>query len=226
MATMNPFANIFAASPFAPLQKHMQHVTDCVAKLENFFDSAIAGDWQEAEKIQGEISKLENQADEIKKELRINLPNSLFLPVPRTDLLELISVQDKMANKAKDIAGLILGRELGFPQEIQSELKAFVSKGIETVAQAQTAINELDELIETGFKGREVSLVEKMLTKLDELEHESDDLQIAIRKKLYAVESQHSPIDVMFIYKLIEWIGDLADRAQSTGNRLEILVAR
>ncbi len=226
MATMNPFANIFAASPFAPLQKHMHHVADCVEKLSGFIDAATAGDWKTAEKVQGEISALENQADDIKKQLRINLPNSLFLPVPRTDLLELISVQDKIANKAKDIAGLILGRELSFPEEIREDFKQYLARSIDTVKQAHVAIDELDELLETGFKGREVSLVEKMLTKLDELEHETDDLQIVLRRKLYAVESQHSAVDVMFIYKVIDWVGDLADRAQSTGNRLEILVAR
>ncbi len=35
--------------------------------------------------------------------------------MPRTDLLDLISVQDKVANKAKDISGLMLGRQMTIP---------------------------------------------------------------------------------------------------------------
>ena len=30
----------------------------------------------------------------------------------------------------------------------------------------------------------------------------------------------------MFLYQIIEWIGDVADRAQRVGNRLELLMAR
>jgi uncharacterized protein Yka (UPF0111/DUF47 family) len=30
----------------------------------------------------------------------------------------------------------------------------------------------------------------------------------------------------MFLYKIIDWIGDLADRAQQVGSRLELLLAR
>jgi uncharacterized protein len=226
MVTKNPFANIFAASPFAPLQAHMSKVKECVDLLDAFFKACHQGNWESATELQGKISDLENEADQIKKDLRANLPNSLFLPVPRTDLLELISVQDKMANKAKDIAGLILGRKLQFPESLQAELDIFVARCLEAVAQAAIAIEELDELIETGFKGREVKLVEKMLSKLDKIEHDTDSLQRKLRAQLFVIENDLSPIQVMFMYKLIEWIGDLADRAQSTGNRLEILVAR
>ncbi|HBP75141.1 MAG TPA: phosphate transport regulator, partial [Alcanivorax sp.] len=34
------------------------------------------------------------------------------------------------------------------------------------------------------------------------------------------------PVDVIFLYKIIEWIGDLADRAQKVGGRLQLLLAR
>lgn len=35
-----------------------------------------------------------------------------------------------------------------------------------------------------------------------------------------------TPIDVMFLYRVIELIGDLADVAQRVGSRLQILLAR
>ena len=34
------------------------------------------------------------------------------------------------------------------------------------------------------------------------------------------------PVDVIFLYKIIDWIGDLANRAQTVGGRLQILIAR
>ena len=44
--------------------------------------------------------------------------------------------------------------------------------------------------------------------------------------ELYLLEKGLPPVDVMFLYQIIEWIGDVADRAQRVGNRLELLMAR
>ena len=34
------------------------------------------------------------------------------------------------------------------------------------------------------------------------------------------------PVDVMFLYKIIDRIGELADCAQKVGSRLQLLIAR
>jgi uncharacterized protein Yka (UPF0111/DUF47 family) len=51
-------------------------------------------------------------------------------------------------------------------------------------------------------------------------------MQVAVRSKLFELEKDLPPVDVMFIYRVIEWIGDLADLAQRVGSRLEIMLAR
>ncbi|GAM67727.1 phosphate transport regulator [Vibrio sp. JCM 19236] len=66
-------------------------------------------------------------------------------------------------------------------------------------------INELDELLETGFKGREVDLVESMIDELDRIEDDTDQMQIDLRQDLRAIENDYNPIDVMFLYKILEW---------------------
>ena len=102
----------------------------------------------------------------------------------------------------------------------------FVKRCIDAAKQAQTAINELDELVETGFSGSEVKLVQDMITKLDEIESDTDRIQIKIRSELFKVEKELPPIDVMFMYKVLDWIGDLGDLSQRVGSRLELLLAR
>ena len=143
---------------------------------------------RQAEHYQQRIVDLEEQADQIKKQVRLSLPKSLFLPVPRTDLLEIVTVQDKVANRAKDIAGLVLGRQMRFPDELHEALGHYLNRSIQTSAQALKAMNELDELLETGFRGREADMVEEMIEELDNLESETDDLQVQIRRVLFALE--------------------------------------
>ena len=158
--------------------------------------------------------------------MRLSLPKSLFMPINRNDLLELISKQDKVANCSKDIAGTILGRKMRIPAEIQGVLSEYLEASIKAVVEASTIVHELDELIETGFGGREVEFIEKLIGKLDELETQSDKHQVTIRAQLHAIEADLPPIDVMFLYKIFELIGNLADRAQKVGDQIHTIVAR
>ena len=105
-----PIFSVFGRSPIRPLQKHMSAVIACVEQFLPFLEAVKAKDWALAEKRQLEISDLENDADTLKSDLRTHLPKSLFLPVARTDLLELLTMQDRVANRAEDIAGIMLGR--------------------------------------------------------------------------------------------------------------------
>ncbi|WP_068824978.1 TIGR00153 family protein [Pseudomonas sp. BMS12] len=222
----NPFVSLFGRSPIGPMQQHIAKAHECAANLVPFFEAVMAQDWAEVARVQQEMVRLEKEADKLKKSVRLNLPKSLFLPVPRSDLLELLSVQDKVANKAKDIAGLMLGREMAIPAGLQPLIRAFVQRTVDASAQALKAMNELDELLETGFGGREAKLVENLVEELDGIEDDTDRLQIEVRRALFKLEKEMPPVDVMFLYQIIDWVGDVADRAQRVGNRLEQLLAR
>lgn len=223
---MNPILDLFASSPMKPMQTHMLKVQECVEKLPEFFDAVYAKDWKMVDALQKSIRGLENEADELKKTLRLHLPKGLFMPVSRTDLLALLASQDKIANKAKDVAGLITGRQMEFPEEIREDIKAYVARSIDASLQASKAIQQLDELLESGFTGREIKIAEEMVEHLDQIENDVDVIQIKIRRKLFALEVGLPAVDVIFMYKVIDWIGDLSDRAQQVGSRLELLLAR
>ena len=222
----NSILGMFAKSPIKPLEKHIRLVTKCCNQLIPFFSACMADDWETAANVRIQISKIEQEADALKRQLRLELPGGLFMPVDRADLLELLTQQDKIANRAKDIAGRILGRELQIPDSLQDQFIAYLTRCIDATEKAADAINELDDLLETGFRGREVALVEKMINQLDEIEDDTDGMQVKLRKGLLALEDDLKPVDVMFLYQIIDWVGDLADLAERVGARLEILLAR
>jgi predicted phosphate transport protein (TIGR00153 family) len=226
MALKTSIFSMFGRSPIGSIEEHMKKVHACAEVLIPFFDAVLAKDWSRAEQLQTHISHLEHEADEIKKDLRLHLPKSLFLPVSRSDVLELLTIQDSVANQAKDIAGLILGRHMQFPDSLAEQFKIFLQRSVAASGQAAKAIGELDDLLETGFQGSEVELVESMIHELDQIEHDTDEMQIKIRRGLFDLENQLTPVHIMFLYKIIEWIGDLADRAQQVGERMQLLLAR
>lgn len=223
-----PFANLsnlFGRSPIKPMQEHMELAVKAASELTSFFEAVTSDDWTRASEIQQRVVKFEHDADEIKKQLRLHLPKSLFLPVPRTDLLELLTMQDRIPNRAKDIAGIIMGRRMTIPASMKDQMNEFVRASVAAAEQALIAINELDELLETGFSGRELTVVENMIKELDELENKTDHLEIGVRTSLFALEAQLPPVDVMFLYNIIDWVGDIANRAHDVGGRLQLLLA-
>ena len=219
-------SGIFGTSPVKPIQDHMSKVYACACELVPLFNAVINNDWDSVAKHQTKISDLEKEADVLKKELRLHLPKGLFMPIARQDVLEMVLMQDRIANRAKDIAGTIVGRHMLLPDAIHEDYIRFVQRCVDAGKQARKAINELDELVETGFSGREIGIVIDMITKLDEIESDTDNLQSAIRNKIFEIENELPPIEVMFLYKIIEHTGDVADSAQRVGSRLQLMLAR
>lgn len=223
---MGSIFNMFGPSPIKPIEQHIRKAHQCAKQLYPFFEAVLKNDWNTANKIKDKIITIEKEADLIKRDLRLHLPTGLFLPVARTDILELLSAQDRIANKAEDIAGLIISRQMTIPKKLIPSFMPFLNRCLDASKQACTAINELDELLETGFRGSEVKIVEEMILKLDEIEHDCDEKLADIRHKIFELEKELSAIDIIFLYKLVQWIGELADHAQTVGGRLQILIAR
>lgn len=226
MTVAGSIFKLFGQSPIAPLQKHMEKVHECASQLIPFTQAVLENNWVEAEKCQQLVVQFESQADEIKKDIRTHLPKGLFLPVARGDLLEILRMQDKIANKAKDIAGLILGRQMKIPEGIAKHYEDFLVRCVDAVQKTHQAADELDQLVETGFRGAEVDLLEEMITQIREIEHETDEMQIHLRKELFAMEAKLSAIDVIFLYKIMDWTGEIADHSEQVGNRMELLLAQ
>lgn len=218
-------ANIFGSSPVQPLERHCDVAYQCCKQLNDFFKAAVDADWQRATVVRERIAELENEADDLKKEIRLHLPKSLFMPVPREDLLELLLVQDKMANRAKDVSGLVLGRKMQIPQAIADDFLEFAKRNVDAAKQARKSVRELDELFTSGFKGAEVTLVESLIEELDAIESDTDDRQANLRAALFRVESELDPVTVIFLYRVIELTGEIADMAERVGRRLELLLS-
>ena len=226
MKSTNPMAALFGKSPFKPIQEHMRIVTECVSEVPALFQALVDGDQAKLEAQKTAIFEKEHAADALKNELRGRLPKSMLLAVDRRDLLDVLGMQDSIADTAQDIAGLLVERRMEVPKGMAEPLLALVNRCLDTCNQAGKIIEELDELVEMGFRGREASQVEDMVAELNRIEDETDEMGMALTRSLFAQEDSMKPVSVMFWYQLIQWVGDLADYAEKVGDRLRLLIAR
>ena len=173
---MTPIATLFAKSPFQPLQQHMRAVLECAREVMPLIEAVCVGDRSKVKTSKEQIFQKEATADEMMHQLRARLPKSLFLPVDRRDLLELLQMQDGIADTAQDIAGMLSHRRMELPQSLHEPVKNLTGRCLDACEQAGKVIEQVDELVETGFKGREVKRVAGMIDELNGIEEETDTL--------------------------------------------------
>lgn len=226
MKKTNPIASLLGSSPFKPMQEHMRVVSECAAVVPELFDALVTDDSAGIEKAKEQIFAKEHEADQLKNQIRIQLPKSLFMPVDRRDLLEVLDMQDSIADTAQDIAGLLVERKMEVLDEMKEPLLQLVNRCVDTCNYSAKIVEELDELVEMGFRGREAARVEEMVEKLNKIEDETDELGMSLAKSLFSNEERLGAVSVIFWYQLIQWIGDLADYAEKVGDRLRLLIAR
>lgn len=226
MARGSTFAGLFGRSPFKPMQEHMRTVKKCSAQVTKLFEALCDGDQKKVEAIKERIFALENEADTIKNRLRSHLPKSLFMPVDRRDLLEVLDLQDDIADTAQDIAGLLVARKMDVAEGMRQPLLNLVRRCVDACDQASRIIERLDELVETGFRGPESEAVIEMVDHLNGIESDTDQMGLELTQSLFAHEDDMNPVSVVFWHDLIVMIGKLADDAEKIGNRLRLLLAR
>ncbi len=226
MMTTNPLSGLLRKSPFKPVQEHMRTVFSCVCLLPTLFDALYQEDREEVVKIAAEIDALETTADKIKSDLRLNMPKTLFMPVDRRDLLALLRDQDAIADYVEKTSQILTSRDMVVPDEIKALLDELIEATMEISSKAKLMIEELDELVQVGFGGREHDKVITMIAGVRKSEHNIDDILHRVRRGLFKVEDDLSPVSAVFWYQLIEIIGDISNKAENMADRLLLFLSK
>ena len=199
---------------------------ECAREVPGLFEALSDGNTSEFEQIKDRICAKEDEADKIKNALRGRLPKSLFMPIDRRDLLEVLHVQDSIADTAQDIADLLFERQMTIPEEMKEPILVATRSSLDVCEFSLKVIEELDELLEMGFRGNEAKQVEEMADKLNRIEDDADAAERVLAQTLFKIESKLDPVSVIMWYRIIEWIGDLADHAEKVGDRIRLFIAR
>jgi predicted phosphate transport protein (TIGR00153 family) len=217
---------LFAKSPFGPLQDHMVKVMDCVRLVPDLFRALEEGDRGKLKQVCESVKQAEYDADEIKNQIRGDLPSTVFTPVDRTDLLDILRFQDNISDVAEDVAVLLTMKDFPFPEEIRGPFWKFMDQVMVTVEQYFKINDELDELMEASFGGAEAGKVLQMITQLSEMEHDTDRKQHDLLRQLLSMEEELGALNIILWMRVFQLVGDIANGAERTGNRLRLFLTK
>jgi len=222
---MRSIMAMFSKSPFRPLVSHIEKVRACVDQLKPLFAALEGHDYQAVMDISEVIIKFEHEADTIKDQIRKSLKESVFFAVDKRDFMHLLSAQDDIADAVEDLAVLLRIKNLETPDAIREPLKELVDHIINTANQACDIICELDTLLEASFGGAEAEKVEKMSSELGTAEWEADRKQFLMAQKLYSLDDQIKPADLMLWNEVIKNLGSIADQSEKVGKILRLFIS-
>lgn len=217
---MRALTKLFGRSPFTPLRSHMEIVAECIDGVTQLFKALSKKEYDKIDKLAQEISTQEHEADLLKNDIRNGLRSNLFLPVDRGNLLEALSTQDSIADKAEDIGAILTLKQLEIYPELAQPFDEFLIKNIECFRAVVDVIFELTELLESSFGGIESEKIKHGVDRVAYLEHKVDRLQHALLKQLYTNEREIPYRDFDLWMRLIEEIGAISNLSEKLANRI------
>jgi len=217
-------ARLFGKSPFAALRSHMKKVSLCIERLSDIFNAFFKMDMEKIEKLAVDLSRMEHEADLTKNDIRNHLPKSLFLPIDRAHFLEILSVQDSIADKAEDIGILLTLRPLESFRNFHEDLVAFFRKNELVFLNAKQIIEEIDELLESSFGGIEAEKVKTMVEQTAYKEYEADKLQKLFMKQLFTYGDMLNVPTFNLWMRLIEEVGAISHLSERLANRIRMIL--
>lgn len=200
----------------------MDSVAKCIHCLPELFKALEEQNYSLLEEISEKISTLEHDADLIKNDIRNNLPKGLFLPIERGSLLEILALQDRLANTAEDAAVLVTLKPLVILPIFHEQFKLFIEKNIETFDKTVLVVKELHELVESSFGGLEAEKVRFMIEEVAYREHEVDLMQRQLLKALFKGDQELNYVSFHLWQRLFETIASISNLSESLAYRIRM----
>ncbi|MBI4776267.1 MAG: TIGR00153 family protein [Deltaproteobacteria bacterium] len=216
--------SLFITSPFEALLEHAEKIKECGWVFQQAVECYVSDQCEEFETLRQEVSKLENEADAIKRRIRGHIPKGTWMPVTKFELFLYIREQDKVLDSVQDALDWISLRPKPTIQEqLQKDLFLLVDSVIEPMEDLSRMISEAKKYFDS-YSEKQRRIVKDIIHNLRKREHEADKIEDELKLKLFTIEKD--PITVFHTVRLSEIIGSIADHAENSGDMMRAMIAR
>ncbi len=217
---MSTIGKLFGRSPFSQMQMHMEHVSQCVQKMKLAIDTMVAGRYEELDDLAYEVSRLEHHADEVKNDIRNQLLRRFFMPIDKSEVLDILSLQDALADTAEDVCKVITLKKLPFHDGVRELFDEFVEINMKAFTLVSDIISELDELIESGFGGVEAEKIRNLAHDVAVAEHQADLIQLKLLKELYKNDENMTVGEFHLWMRVTRVLSQISNHSENLANKI------
>jgi uncharacterized protein Yka (UPF0111/DUF47 family) len=112
------------------------------------------------------------------------------------------------------------------PRPVKDAILKLNSEVLKTVEEHVSASNNIITVLDSAFSPEKVKLAHDLINKVDAQKHKVDMTKLEAMKSIYAHENELSPTGVYQLLTLVKELGWVAEHAESSTNRLRLMIAR
>jgi len=221
---MRSITNLFTKSPFASLTQHMEKVLEAVLKVKEIFIQLKNENFDKIASIGETISNIENEADSIKNDIRNSLSGKVFIPIDKSTILEILAIQDGIADKCEDIGVLLTYKKVEILPEMEEDFDNFLNKNVETVKKTFILIEKMENLLRTTFSGKETDIIKEIVDEIAFMEHEADVYQKKLLQNLFSNEDKMTYATFYLWIRILKTLSDLSNYSEKMANRVRTML--
>ncbi|MDM8515313.1 TIGR00153 family protein [Desulfobacterales bacterium HSG16] len=219
-----PLLSLFVTSPFEGIQEHAEKVKECAFAFQQAVECHISHDCHTFEDFRKEISKLENDADAIKRRIRGHLPKGTLMPVDKFQLFRYLREQDHVLDGVKDSLNWISYRpEPGIPDFLAKDFLKLTDAVIQPIVDLSKMVAEA-RIYFKNFNEKQRRIVKDIIRTIREQEAYADKIEAELKMKIFSTFDDSAT--VFHMIRLVEILGSIADHAENTGDMMRAMMAR
>ncbi|NPA47549.1 MAG: TIGR00153 family protein [Thermococci archaeon] len=201
---------------FDAIDKHLKVVGDTLKVFEKFMDAYLSGDLDAAKDYETVISKLESEADRLRREIERMLYEGAFLPAHRGDYVRLSELVDQVADAAESAAHTLMLAKPHVPDNLEGEIKRLVRSAVETYEILERAVRALNEDVDVALE---------LAKQTEDAEEAADDVEYNVKERIFESEGVTTYAKLVWNQVLIK-VGDIADRAEDASDQVMLMAIK
>ncbi|OQY09507.1 MAG: hypothetical protein B6I29_03315 [Marinitoga sp. 4572_148] len=209
-------------NPIGELIKHARIVEEASDYLPDLFEKYLNG--EPIDDIVKKIDKLEDDADDIKRNFRQYLKKGHLYRFERSELLDFLDLQDKIIDLIEDVAKKMTFNRITFDESHKKMIYSVVGEIEKMLDHFKKTVKYIEVILESNFSKNTVSIEEKDIHEMKWFEKDIDNKLFEFGKWLYSQKNNMHPIDFIYIRELVLLLSRIADVTQNVCDRIHILI--
>jgi len=196
---------------------HAKKVHDTILEFKDVIIAIDKKDYKKARLGVKRIDDIENECDDIRREVLVELSKGELAPSIREDLAHLIKRLDDIANHAN-----AFGRRLNLIENFDI-LSPISKKMLEMTEISLVAVEKVRYLVDELLKEESTKIVE-LVHEVGKLEHDVDIINYDIKRDLQKIDASNiSPFTANIIYEMINRLESISDSAEDVADLIRLL---
>jgi len=201
---------------FELIEEHLEVVGKTLETFRRLIEAYLQGDFEGAKELEGEVTRLESEADKLRREIELMLYEGAFLPASRGDYVRLSELIDQVADAAESASHTLVLAKPKVPEELGDELTALVDASIETYLKLVEAVKALNEDVDRALE---------LAKETEDLEENADKVEYRLKAKVFESETITTYAKLIW-NQAITKVGDIADRAEDASDQVMLMAIK